>query len=133
MIKHVLSITATNAMLRSPTGGVMLNMKQRGYRVEAEAKRRVKADTGRLRTSIHARVFQRGTVIGVEVGTDVKYAPYVHGGTGIYGPYHMLIKPTSGGALRFRVKGQAGYVFAKSVQGQVANPFLREALKFARF
>lgn len=133
VVRHVPNVIAMNAQLRSPTGGVMRDMLRRGYRVEAEAKRRVHVNTGRLRNSIHTKITQTGTELAVEIGSNLKYAMAVHNGTGVYGPYGMPIVARSGGVLRFQVKGQRGYVFSRTSQGQRPNPFLKEALQFARF
>jgi hypothetical protein len=132
IVRHILDVAATNAMLRSPTGGVVRDMLRRGYRVEGEAKRRCPVRTGRLRGSIHTRVVRVGIDVGVEIGTDVNYALDVHNGTGIYGPGGAPVVPKSGGVLRFEVKGHQGYVFARSIMGQKGVPFLKDALPFAR-
>lgn len=91
---------ALNELLHSQNGQVARALLKRGLKVESAAKRRVKADHGRLRQSItHALVSDNG-VVACRVGTDVKYAPYVHGGTGIYGPHHTPIRPVRASVLR---------------------------------
>lgn len=45
-----------------------------------------RVDTGRLKLSINWRVVQEGPEYFLYVGTNVKYAIYVHEGTGIYHP-----------------------------------------------
>lgn len=52
-----------------------------GLRVERDAKIKVPVDTGRLRSSIATRLTAEGDSRYVEVGTNVKYAPYVEYGT----------------------------------------------------
>lgn len=52
-------------------------LKQLGFKIEAEAKKKCPVDTGRLRASITTTV-EGGKVI---VGSNVKYAPYVEWGT----------------------------------------------------
>lgn len=65
----------------SPQGDVAKELKRRGLRVQATAKRLCPVDTGRLRASI-TESLQRDAAGLVEViGTDVDYAPYVELGT----------------------------------------------------
>jgi hypothetical protein len=83
-------------------------------------------------------------VIG-RVGTNVKYALYVHEGTGIYagkGPIRpksarMLAWPVKnnsggGGVRRYKAGATAQYAFAKQVKGVRGRPFLRNALEAAK-
>jgi HK97 gp10 family phage protein len=51
--------------------------------IQREAKKRCPADYGRLRASIQIEP-ATGHSIGLRVGTNVEYAPYVEWGTGIY-------------------------------------------------
>jgi hypothetical protein len=121
-------------LLNSPFGPVAKQLLVRGNKVATAAKRRIsnnpkRVDTGRLRNSIGVKLTVRnGTHLGVEIGTNVYYARWVHEGTGIYGPHHKMIVPRRRKSLRWRAKGQ--YVFAKHVRGMAANPFLRDALKY---
>lgn len=113
----------------------------RGLRVETRAKVEIsssprRVDTGRLRASIHTSRITR--VIGyprkgARVGTSVFYARFVHDGTGIYGPRHTPIVPTTKRVLRFRPKGSLSYVYARSVRGMRRNQYLLNALPAARF
>lgn len=116
---------------------VARDMMRRGLRVETAAKVRIsghpkRVDTGRLRSSIKAKPIRFRGSPGSRIGTNVKYAPLVHNGTGIYGPRGMRIRPKHKKFLRFVPKGGAHYVFAKSVRGMRANPFLLDALVAAR-
>ncbi|MFJ5057693.1 HK97 gp10 family phage protein, partial [Streptomyces cyaneofuscatus] len=52
-----------------------------GTRVQNEARRRVRVDTGRLRSSIVSRSEDRGRTYDVTVGTNVDYAEHVENGT----------------------------------------------------
>lgn len=56
-----------------------------------------------------------------ELGGDVNYAPYVHDGTGIFGPRGQRIVPKTKKALKtpFRLKSP--------IAGQKANPFFKRA------
>lgn len=53
---------------------------QGGKVIQAEAKRRAPADTGRLRSSIVVRAVQQGDETVVQVGTNVHYAIHVEYG-----------------------------------------------------
>lgn len=54
-------------------------LKEAGMKIQADAKRNVLVDTGRLKNSITTEVWNNGYTI--TVGTSVKYAPYVEYGT----------------------------------------------------
>lgn len=116
------------------------NMFVRGLLVESAAKRRLglpprRIDTGRLRSSIgtsRVTVFIGYPRRGARVGTRVRYGIYVHSGTGIYGPRHRPITPTTKTYLKFTPKGTTKVVFAKSVRGMKPNRFLTDALYAAR-
>lgn len=59
----------------------------------------------------------------VTVGNTLKasYAKFVHYGTGIYGPKKRNITPKKARALK------TPYGFKKSIKGQKANPYLKNA------
>lgn len=112
---------------------VARDMQRRGLRVEAAAKVRIsghpkRVDSGRLRDSIRAVPIIRGGAPGSRIGTNVKYALFVHDGTGIYGPRGARIKPKTKRYLKFIPKGGNRFVYAKSVKGMRPNPFLKDAL-----
>lgn len=112
---------------------VARDMQRRGLRVEAAAKARIsgnpkRVDTGRLRSSIKAVPITRRGAPGSRIGTNVKYAIFVHDGTGIYGPRGARIKPKTARYLKFIPKGGNRFVYAKSVKGMRPNPFLLDAL-----
>ena len=125
--------------LRSRNGGVMRDMLRRGLLVETQAKRNLgggegfpkRVDTGRLRASITTQVVESGGELRVTIGTNVRYARWVHNGTGLYGPAHRYITPKSKRFMRFRTKTSRGYVYARRVQGMRPNPFLASALSAA--
>lgn len=85
-------------------------------------KREIPAKTGTLRRSVNLRLFN----IGVEVGPNSKYASWVHNGTGIFGPYGTPIVPKKAKVLAFKVGGKM--IFARSVKGQPANPFVQRTI-----
>lgn len=135
---HRLDEAAIRRILASPQGGLARDMLKRGLKVETQAKRNLgglggpkRADTGRLRSSINTQlVIRDGRPIAV-VGTNVRYARWVHDGTGIYGPRHMRIRPRRRKFLRFKSARSNRYVYARSVRGMRGNPFLRNALAAA--
>lgn len=140
-IRHDIHHGAIAALLRSPSGGVAKDMLRRGIRVQSQAKRNLaggngrprRIDTGALRASIYVVPIRVDGLPGARVGTNQRYARWVHGGTGIYGPRRRPITPTSKQFLRFKPKGSRTYVFARSVKGMKANPFLADALSAARY
>lgn len=127
-VRFELDTRALRTLLKSPTGPVIAELNNRGRRVQNGAKRRVRVDTGRLRSSI---VVTNGTLDdlpAVFIGTNVKYAEYVHQGTGIYGPRRAPIRPKNSKFLVFKPRGSRVTVFARQVRGVRPNPFLRDAL-----
>ena len=98
-----------------------------GRRIERIAKELCPVDTGRLRSSIAARVEVEGGKPLVIVGTNVEYAIYVHEGTGIYGPRGRPIEPVNAKVLAWTPRG-GSTVFARSVKGMKGRPFLEEAM-----
>ncbi len=115
------------AELLSPTGPVAQDLLRRGLKVEARAVDLCPVDSGRLRGSIsHDNVEQDADGLVIRVGTNVEYAEDVEVGTGLFGPHHEVIRPKTAKALRFEVNGEV--LFAKSVKGRPATPFLRPAL-----
>lgn len=94
-----------------------------------------RVDTGHLRSSIQVEVRQYGGGRpAVRIGTNVKYARWVHDGTGLYGPRRRLIRPKKAKVLRFsgRRYGKTGYIYARHVKGMHPNPFLEDALIAAK-
>lgn len=134
MVRQVIHHIPLNYLLHSPSGAVARDLLKRGYKVQARAKvlisgagpghpKRVR--TGNTRSSINVRLLAAPS-LRVRVGTNVWYAIYIHGGTGIYGPRKTPIRPKRAKALRFRINGQV--IFAKSVKGMRKNQFLKDAL-----
>lgn len=122
---------AITDLLSGPTGPVFRDLTRRAIRVQNAAKALCPVDTGRLRSSITYQVRRNGNTPYAVIGTNVKYAPYVHEGTGIYagrGP----IRPVHARFLVFRPKGSLRTVFARQVRGVRPRPFLRDALAAAR-
>lgn len=130
----------------SPEGPVAKALLKRGYAVQAQARKNLgggtlsgpkRVDTGLLRSSINVQLLQRRNGLVVRVGTNVYYARWVHDGTGIYGPRHIVIKPKNGHVLVFRASYGApagpyrGKVVVRSVKGMKPNRFLVAALPAA--
>lgn len=116
-------------LLRSPAGPLARNMLTRGNRVRAEARRRINSRSGTLARSITVNITMVNGAAGVQVGTDLYYARYVHDGTGIYGPSRRPIRPQRKKALAF--SGRTGNVVVSSSRGQRGTKFLVEALRVA--
>jgi hypothetical protein len=138
-VEHRLNLEAINELLRSPRGGVARDLLRRGLLVETQAKRNLggvdgpkRVDTGRLRASINTQIIIHAGQPVCVVGTNVRYALWVHDGTGIYGPRHRMIKPRLRKRLRFKPRGSARYVYARAVRGIPPNRFLANALRAAR-
>lgn len=134
-VKVVLDHGAINRLLRSPAGPVASEMLKRGHRVEHAAKRLCPVDKGRLRSSIGTKLIIADGAPGARIGTRVRYALWVHEGTGVYGPRHSFIRPVTAKVLVFRPKGAArgrkGRVYAMKVRGSPPRPFLVLALSAA--
>jgi len=143
-VYHVFNQAEVNRLLGSRTGGVARDALRRGYRVEAEAKRRCPVDHGRLRSSITTQLasgHRSGVPFFVRVGTDLDYAIFVEKGTGLYGPKHARIYPVRAKVMVFTPRKSAGgafvkrgdrtTVFARSTRGMRARPFLGPALRAA--
>jgi len=64
-------------LLGSPTSRVAYDMFLRGVRVQNKARRLVRVDTGRLRSSIHVSQYQSHQRTVTRVGSNVIYAPFV--------------------------------------------------------
>lgn len=139
MARHTVHYGALYAQLRSPTGGVAKDMLRRGLKVEAQAKRNLagangrpkRIDTGQTRASLTTRMVTYRSMPAARIGSPLRKAVWIHGGTGIYGPRRQPIRPQRAKRLVFKPKGANRVVYAKSVKGMKANPFLKDALSAA--
>lgn len=122
---------AVRALLTDPQGEIADDLLRRGNNVASLAKKYCPVNTGRLRSSIGAKLVKFNGNLAVLVGTNVKYAIWQHEGTGIYGPHGMPITPTHTKFLRFKPKGSSTFVFAKEVRGSMPTFFLKRALPAA--
>lgn len=134
-VHHVFNSAELKKLLLSPAGGVARDLIRRGVRVESAAKRNIstnpkRVNTGRLRSSITHHLMYDGRSLSVRVGTNVKYARYVHEGTGLYGPRRAFIRPKTARVLRWTSRGKT--VYARYSSGMEKNEFLKNALSAAR-
>jgi hypothetical protein len=142
-VRHQLNTAAVQALLVGPQGAVAKDMLKRGLLVESRAKQNLqrnphRVDTGRLRASIRTTFVMIDGKPAVRVGTSVRYAIYVHDGTGLYGPRHRMIVPVNKKVLRWRPKGagkvgKGGFVYSMRSRGMRPNPFLRDAIMAAKY
>jgi hypothetical protein len=140
MARHTVNYGAINVLLRNPSGGLARDMLRRGLKVESAAKRNLagangrpkRIDTGQTRASVNTRMVTYKTMPAARVGSPLRKAVWIHGGTGIYGPRRTPIRPTRAKRLVFKPKGSNRVVYAKSVKGMKANPFLSDALSAAK-
>ncbi len=87
--------------------------------VQARAPKR----TGHLARSITvSRPEFVGAVVIVRLGTSLFYAPYIEGGTGLYGPRNKRIEPTHAKALRWPAGGGASLFGGTGRQAAGAAP-----------
>ncbi len=103
------------------------DMDRRARLVEAEAKRLVGVDTGRLRRTIRR---QSGAGFVEVIAGRPGRTPYL--GFHIYGTPPHVIRVRRRKALRWYVDGEARFATKVNHPGTAANPFLQRALLAAR-
>lgn len=135
-IRHKYKPATMHAILASPNGGLAKNMFKRALAVQSQAKKNLqraphRVRTGELRASITIIPMLVNGYPGFKVGTPLKYARYVHDGTGLYGPHHQMIEPVNAKALRWRAN-TGEFVFSKHSKGMRPNPFLKDAMFAAK-
>lgn len=144
-----LSQSDVKKALGGPQGPIYADLARRGQRVVNQAKRLAPVDNGTLRNSITMELLTRGGRPLVRVGTNVKYARYVHDGTGLYGPRRQRIVARNGGVMRWPVRGSSpgrrskvpgrgrirtksltptSFAYARWTRGMKGTPFLKDAL-----
>ncbi len=148
----VLDTKALNEALGGPNGPVWRATLNACQQVKNAARAFAPVDQGGLRASIDFEIRREAGGAGSSVkngpagyvGSGLKYALYVHEGTGIYAKLNPKpIKPKSkpflawpiknnSGAGRRRYKGgkTAGYAYAKQVKGVPGRPFLKKAVRY---
>jgi len=88
-----------------------------------------------LARSVQFLVSESGMTLEERLDNNVApYAPYVHRGTGIYGPYKKPFKvaPVTRKALHWVQGGQKFFSKGHEVKGQRPQPFLYNAFKTLR-
>lgn len=135
-VTHVLNPAQVAYILHSPAGPVARDLIKRGIRVQNRARRNLsgntgsgpkRVDTGLLRASIATQLRTDGFELAMRVGSGVRYARWIHDGTGIYGPKARPIKPKTAKYMRWYTK-QGTPVFARQTKGMRPNPYLKAAL-----
>jgi phage gpG-like protein len=119
------------AMLRGPSGAVAQDIRRRGNRVLAAARRNAPVDTGSLRGSLNLRMTTEDGSPAAVIGTNIRHAMWVHEGTGIYGPRGTMIRPTHARFLAWRSRSTGQWIFARQVRGMRGRPFLADAINAA--
>lgn len=82
--------------------------------------------TGTLQRSILPQVHYPSA----EVEVHEKYGLFVEEGTGVYGPRHRVIRPTTAKVLAFKSGGKM--VFARYSKGMKAQPFFKPGWEAAQ-
>jgi hypothetical protein len=109
------------------TSATQKGLTRRAVEVQNEARRLCRVDTGALRRSITFSITGSGTSMKATIGSNLDYSLAVETGTGIYGPKGSPIVPVHAQVLVFTTK--TGTVFARSVRGRPATPYLKPALQ----
>lgn len=118
-------------LLYAPTGEVHNLVERTTNAVHIATLQEVPVMTGDMLATIgkDIRVAPGRSVTGI-VESDDEAALWVQQGTGVFGPTGQLITPRRATLLRWpdRRRG-SGFLYAKSVAGQEANPFMWRGLR----
>ena len=128
-------------LLRGRDGAAWYLVYRASNAVRNKARDLAPVNQGGLRGSITVQMRNEDGPVGY-VGSNLKYAVYVHEGTGIYAKRNpKMIVPVrkrvlrwpsvnnSGrGRRRYQGGGTAGYVYSMKSKGMRGRPFLRQAL-----
>lgn len=120
-----LNPVALRTLLRGPEGPVVKNLMLKSQRIVAAAKVRCPVDTSRLRSSIRYTMMEDSSGVYALVGTDVKYALYVHEGTRPHFPPPAAL---SRWAARHGFPGPYPVCIGIAAHGTRGTPFLTDAL-----
>jgi len=136
-IRHSLNRGAIHKLFAGTHSGLAKNMAVRAVKVTAAAKMNLskpprRINTGYLRASIDWEFILIDGIPGFRVGTNAKYARFVHDGTGIYGPRKTPIRPKRARVLVFKPIGSSKKIFVKQVRGMRPNHFLADAIIAAK-
>lgn len=88
--------------------------------------REAPVDEGRLAASFN---LERLSDEEYRITSNVLYALFVQEGTGVFGPTGQPIVPVSASVLVFEIGGET--IFARSVRGMQANPYVDRAMEKA--
>lgn len=126
--------------LYGPTGPMVRSVTVWGEQVRSIGAATAPRDSGLLANSHTVRVGIAPGFAFAAITANTEYALFVMRGTGLYGPRGRIIKARKGKVFRFEGRGAhgpvarggsaapGGVVFAKSIKGTPANPYLEEAL-----
>ena len=84
--------------------------------------------TGNLKRSIHSEVTSLGSSLSGKIIQDsgiASYGRYVEEGTGLYGPYHKVIRPKNGKVLSWKINGVK--IYASYIKGMTGRLYMRRA------
>lgn len=134
-------------LLTSQQGPVWRDIQMRGTKVLNKARRLAPVDQGALKKSITLEMALVNGLPTARIGSNLKYAIFVHEGTGLWGR-GQFIRPVRAAVLRWPAKNQkyrqtggnrryrAGktqaYVYSQRSAGSRPKPFLRNALDAAK-
>lgn len=136
-VRHKGASAAVIQTMLATSSDLYADMFKRAVRVQSQARKNLsrppqRIDTGALRASISVTPLRWHGLPAFRVGTNMKYALFVHDGTGIYGPKHHLITPTHAQVMVFKSRRTGKNVFTRTSRGMPGNPFLKDALSAAK-
>ena len=117
-----------NAMLRGQGGEVVRDLQRRGNAVLSRARQLAPVRTGALRGSLNMQIITIGQNPAVQIGTNLRYAMWVHEGTGIYAG-RGYIYPRTARFLSWVENGRR--IYARRIRGMRGTPYLLDALSAA--
>lgn len=126
-----ISVDGAIASLRSRAQGVVdaarIGLKEGAEIVQAEARQNHPSFTtrsGDAERSVSHRTQGETEVVFLDTGVAA-YSPFLHQGTGVYGPSGQPIRARNGRALRFEINGVP--MFRRQVRGIRGDQFLYRA------
>jgi len=124
-----INMVEANRLLNSPQGEVASLVVLTSQRVRAMCVQQTPVQDGDMKASygFSLRVRPFRYVMGRVMNFDPA-ALWVQTGTGIYGKRGRPIRPRNSRYLRFHGKRDGALIYARSVKGQVANPFMLRGL-----
>jgi hypothetical protein len=95
--------------------------------IETELKDRSPVDEGYLRQHWWSEIHEERDEI--EFSNNTAYLPWIMRGTGIYGPFHEMIRPKVKKALAWKDRMTGALMIRRAVRGMKPNPFVQEAVQ----